>query len=172
MFSSTDKDVPTIAASAVTALETTSATENGLGCMVIGFSDKRRQLLSSAAAATGMTVVESADPKAARVQLLRNPPALVVLDLEDTSGSAPEALKSLAERVSKQRDLLIAMCGNEGNAREEIWARQLGVWLYLPGVVNDSDLSSLLEEGSQVAARRASSANRNAYFPDGNTASA
>jgi len=172
MFSSTNNDVATIEASAATALEASSATENGLGCMVIGFSDKRRQLLASAAEAAGMTVVEWADPKAARIQLLRNPPAMVVMDLEDTSGSAPEALKSLAERVSKQRDLLIAICGNEGNAMEEIWARQLGVWLYLPGVVDDSDLSSLLEEGSQVAARRASAAGRDAYFPEGETASA
>ena len=172
MFCSTNEDVPTTAASAATASETICETEHGLGCMVIGFSEKRRQLLASAAEAAGMTVVEWADPKAARIQLLRNPPAMVVMDLEDTSGSAPEALKSLAERVSKQRDLLIAICGNEGNAMEEIWARQLGVWLYLPGVVDDSDLSSLLEEGSQVAARRASAAGRDAYFPEGETASA
>ncbi|MGB6044759.1 MAG: hypothetical protein WBF93_16495 [Pirellulales bacterium] len=172
MSSSTKRELSAAAVSATGASEQTNASGRGPGCMVIGFSEPRRQLLASAAAAAGWSVVESADPKAARIQLLREPPAMVVIDLEDPSRSAPEALKGLAERVSKQRDLLIAMCGNEDNAMEEIWARQLGVWLYLPGVVKDSDLSSLLEEGSQVAARRASAAGRHAYFPEGKTASA
>ena len=165
MFGSTDKDMPVTAGSAVTASDTSSSAVSGLGCTVIGFSEHRRQLIASAAAAAGWTVVELADPKAARIQLLRKPPAMVVIDVEDQSGAAPEALKSLAERVSTQRDVLIAMCGNEGNAVEEIWARQLGAWLYLPGVVDDTDLSGLLKEGSQVAARRASAGCRSSPSP-------
>ena len=55
---------------------------------------------------------------------------------------------------------------------EEIWARQLGVWLYLPGVVDDSDLSSLFEEGRAVASRRKHRADREAYFPAPNIATA
>ncbi|NIL99064.1 MAG: hypothetical protein GTO53_13870, partial [Planctomycetales bacterium] len=66
--------------------------------------------------------------------------------------------------------VLVALCGNEGNALEEIWARELGVWLYLPGVVDDSDLSSLLEAGQQVAARRALASERHGYFPKFKTA--
>ncbi len=166
MFDSPGKKASTATAS-TEAAEATSSQESSLGCMVVGLSEKRRQLLAAAAEAAGWVVMESADPKAARIQLLREPPAMVIMDLEDPSGVAPEALKGLAERVSKQRDLLIAICGNAGNALEEIWARQLGVWLYLPGVVHDSNVASLFEEGRQLAARRRSAAEQKTHFPPG-----
>ena len=171
MFVSSDRDPPA-ALPAATVPNASRSTEGGLVCMVIGFSEHRRPLLASAAAAAGWTVIDLADAKAARIQLLRQPPAMVVVDVEDASGSAPEVLKSLLERVSTQRDVLIVMCGNEGNAVEEIWARQLGVWLYLPGVIDDSEVTDLLEEGSQVAVRRATAAQRHVYFPEGKSASA
>jgi DNA-binding NtrC family response regulator len=146
-----------------------SASENvafsQLACMVIGFDECRRQFVTSAALAAGWGTVECTNLNSARMQLLREPPQMVVIDLEDTTGSAPEALKSFAERAAKQKGLLMALCGNEGNAMEETWARQLGVWLYLPGVVDDSDLASLFEEGRAVAARRRRRAESEAYFP-------
>lgn len=144
----------------------------GLGCMVIGTSNDRRQLLLGAAQTAGWSVAECSDAKTARITLLRAPQEMVVIDLEDAGGTAPGALKTLAERISKQKKSLLVLCGNEGNAIEEIWARQLGVWLYLPGVVDDSDLASLFEEAGSIAARRQSTVQRHMYFPGQNAATA
>jgi hypothetical protein len=43
------------------------------------------------------------------------------------------------------------ICGNEGRPQEEIWARQLGAWLYLPGVVESDDVAMLCGEARQIA---------------------
>jgi hypothetical protein len=143
-----------------------------MSCMVIGFSEERRHALAAAAAAAGWDVVQCDDPKTARIQLLREPQQMVIVDLEDECGNAPESLKRLTERINQQKTLLVTICGNAGDPAEEIWARQQGVWLYLPGVVADDGLSSLFEEGGQVASWRSARAEREAYFPTGYTASA
>jgi hypothetical protein len=135
-----------------------------LSCLVIGLSRERRGLLAEAAESAGWHADECDDVKTARLRLLKESQQMVVMDLENDSGTAAPALKSFAERVGKQRGALLAICGNEGNAMEEIWARQLDVWLYLPGVVADSDLSTLFKEGVRIAARRKAAAERHAYF--------
>jgi DNA-binding NtrC family response regulator len=142
------------------------------GCMVVGADGARRELLGGAARGAGWAVLDCDDVKSARIQLLKNPQAMVVFDLESDGGAAPEMLKGLAQRVSKQKNALVVMCGNEGNAIEEIWARQLGVWLYLPGVVDDTDLSSLFKEAGTITARRTATAERDAYFPGHHAATA
>ena len=43
------------------------------------------------------------------------------------------------------------VCGSEGDVLAEMWARQLGVWLYLAGVDPTCDLTSLCSEAQQVA---------------------
>ena len=45
---------------------------------------------------------------------------------------------------------LLIVCGTEGNPLEEIWAWQLGVWLYLAGVDLNCDVESLCSEARQV----------------------
>ena len=142
------------------------------GCMVVGANAARRELLGNAARDAGWAVLDCEDVKSARIQLLKHPQGMVVFDLESDDGASPEVLKGLADRVSKQKNALIVMCGNEGNAMEEIWARQLGAWLYLPGVVNDTDLSSLFEEAGTITARRSAVARRDAYFPGHSAATA
>jgi len=133
--------------------------------MVVAANAARRELLGDAARDAGWTVLDCKDVTAARIQLLKHPQGMVVFDLEGDEGTSPEMLKGLAKRVSKQKNTLVVMCGNAGNPMEEIWARQLGVWLYLPGVVDDTDLSSLFEEAGRITARRSATTGREAYFP-------
>ena len=142
------------------------------GCMVVAANTARRELLGDAARDAGWAVLDCDDIKSARIQLLKHPQGMVVFDLEGDEGASPEMLKGLAERVGKQKHTLVVICGNAGNPMEEIWARQLGVWLYLPGVVDDTDLTSLFEEAGRITARRSAVAGREAYFPGQTAATA
>ena len=125
-----------------------------LGCLVVGPSEKRAALLSGSAEDSGWATSLSESPKKAKAQIIRERISMAVVDLESEAGKASEELKDLAERLAREKNLLLVLCGNEGNAMEEIWARQLGVWLYLPGVVDDSDLKSLFDEAKRIAQRR------------------
>jgi len=148
------------------------ATNDAPACLVAGLSAERRLLLVSAAASAGWDAVDCDDAPSAQRQTLLQPRQMVVVDLEAAGGAAPEALKTLCERLARQKDLLLVLCGNASNAMEEIWARQLGAWLYLPGVVDDSDLSSLFEEASQIARRRQSLSRQQGHFPPSSAATA
>jgi hypothetical protein len=61
-------------------------------------------------------------------------------------------MQRLVERLTAQRDLLVALCGRDADDMEEVWARQLGAWLYLPKVTAASDVSSICGEALQLAA--------------------
>ena len=135
-------------------MSTLETARNTLSCMVLGTSEHRRLAIADTAEQAGWVTSDSDGAKTSRAALLREPRQLIVIDLTSESGSAPETLKRLAERVARDKSTLLMLCGNEGNVMEEIWARQLGVWIYLPGVLCGSDLTSLLREANHVSRRQ------------------
>jgi hypothetical protein len=44
----------------------------------------------------------------------------------------------------------LAVCGNPDDAMGEVWSRQLGVWMYLPGVDGHSDIALLCSEARNI----------------------
>jgi hypothetical protein len=46
--------------------------------------------------------------------------------------------------------MLLVICGRDGDAMQEIWAHQLGAWLYLPGVDISGDLAMLCSQARMV----------------------
>lgn len=125
-----------------------------LGCLVFGLQSDRRQFLVQAARSAGWDAVEyTQDPIRVGPREFEGQ-RLIVFDLEAEDGSSSASLQSSAERAARQKGVLIVLCGNEGNAAEEIWARQLGVWLYLPGAVDNVDLADVFEEAARLDERR------------------
>jgi hypothetical protein len=62
-------------------------------------------------------------------------------------------LRSVVEHLATQGEVLTVVCGGMGNPTEEIWARQLGVWIYLPGVIDPHDMQPILGEARDIAER-------------------
>jgi hypothetical protein len=75
---------------------------------------------------------------------------LAVVDLADERA---DDFRPLLEELTKCNGLLAIVCGNEGSREEEIWVRQRGAWMYLPGVVDSSNISLLCGEARQIAER-------------------
>jgi hypothetical protein len=82
---------------------------------------------------------------------------MVIVDLEGAPLQSPDGFRVFAERIAGESNRLIVVCGNEGNAREEIWARQLGAWMYLPGVDDQSDVAMVCGEAKNVVEKIAGS---------------
>ncbi len=81
--------------------------------------------------------------------------SLAIVDLQDCTLPETEQLRQLsASRIATPGCLLI-VCGNQGDPQEELWARQLGAWLYLPGVSPGCDVATLCQQAHEVADRLA-----------------
>ena len=74
---------------------------------------------------------------------------LAVVNLEGARG----VFQPVVEQLTSRSGLLLIVCGNEGDIDEEIWVRQLGAWLYLPGVVDDGNFTLLCGEARHIAER-------------------
>jgi DNA-binding NtrC family response regulator len=140
------------AASPATTRETKLATP--WQCVVVSSDVVRCESLARAAAGGGWRTIRCRSAEAARGTTERMHCQLAILDVEAAStGCDAEGLRSLVEQLARENDLLLLVCGHERDPREEIWARQLGVWLYLPGVIAGPELATLCGEALEIAER-------------------
>jgi DNA-binding response OmpR family regulator len=79
---------------------------------------------------------------------------MAIVDL-DSLDASKDGMRELTAQIATHPNLLLMICGNEGDALEEIWARQLGAWLYLPGVSQRCDVEMLCRQALPVAERLA-----------------
>jgi hypothetical protein len=109
-------------------------------------------MLSDAATESGWSTICCRDADSAESAAYRRLVQLALIDLSSGSAGPPPRMRRLVERLTAQRDLLVALCGRDADAIEEVWARQLGAWLYLPKVTAASDVASICGEALQLTA--------------------
>jgi ActR/RegA family two-component response regulator len=117
------------------ALSAPAVTGSGQ-CLVVSASQAHREILSRSANRGGWDTIVCADDQNALAAFRRTRFQLAIVDLS-YFGSTPTAFRELSQTLAAQSGLLLIVCGKESDPQEEIWARQLGVWLYLPGVTPD-----------------------------------
>ena len=119
-------------------------------CLIVSVSSQRREMLLRAAAEGGWQTLVAPNADSARKQIARLFIQLAIVDLEHASLEDTEEFREIMEDLAGMTGLLLVVCGNEGEPVEEIWARQLGVWLYLPGVTSGDDVTLLCGEARQI----------------------
>ncbi len=136
------------------------ATRGLLECLIVSPRARQRDLLSQAATASGWASVVCKDADTARHVASRIIVKLAFIDLEDAPADASAGLQDLAAELTRLGCPLLVVCGADGNRQQEIWARQLGAWLYLPGMTGVEEMSQLCEEARNVVERAAIGAAR------------
>lgn len=121
-------------------------------CLVVAPSVSRLEMLSRAAMKAGWDVIPCASPEEGMRAHQRERYELGIVDLGGLDAEAATEFRRVSEEVSPNS--LLMLCGNEGDALEEIWARQQGAWLYLPGVSEEGDVSMLCGEARKVVDRQ------------------
>ncbi len=72
----------------------------------------------------------------------------------DMTGSGSAAgYRFMVEQLACSSRMLLLICGNLDDQREEVWARHLGVWMYLPGAIDGADLVGLCTAARQAVER-------------------
>ncbi len=124
-----------------------------LHCLVVSGEADRREALSWAALQGGWKTVPCVDVPTAEACFRRMFLQLAVVDLQRSNHVPREHLEALIESLARSSNLLLVVCGDEGNLEQEIWARQVGVWMYVPGIEHGSELKTLLGEAHCLAQR-------------------
>jgi hypothetical protein len=75
---------------------------------------------------------------------------LALIDLQSAPPAQAALLRTVVERLAGQKGPLLAVCGNPDDTTGEVWSRQLGVWMYLPGVDSHCDIALLCSEARNI----------------------
>ena len=83
---------------------------------------------------------------------------LALVDLQSATTEQEVRLKQLVQQLASRKGPLLAVCGKPDDTTGEVWSRQLGVWMYLPGVDNHSDIALLCGEARNILKKLSDSA--------------
>jgi hypothetical protein len=128
-------------------------------CLIVSAKQDHQNVFCQAAIARGWETFVTADPHEALKFMCRNSIKLALIDFHDVTEQAGAAgfdnFRSLAEYIKWVGGVLLIINGPVHDSQTqdssvELWARQLGSWSYLPGILPQSDLSDLCEQALQV----------------------
>jgi DNA-binding NtrC family response regulator len=124
-------------------------------CLIVSADRRRSEMLEHAAIEGGWRTTVCLDAKQALAHVNRSFVHLAIVDLD---GQDLQTFRPVLAQLTSLSGALLIVCGKEGDVEEEVCVRQLGAWMYLPGVVEGSNLALLCGEARQIAERLAKAA--------------
>jgi hypothetical protein len=125
----------------------------GSVCLIISPDPLKQMMFGQSAQRAGWRQVVCNNELEAAVHLATGTVGMMLIDTA-TPGDPPVVeRRSLVKLLSHEKEMLTVVCGRTSDAQEEIWARQCGVWMYLPGVAPETDLQPVLCGAKEVVDR-------------------
>ena len=121
-----------------------------LDCLVVTGDSSRRRRIEAAAELAGWLECAAPETSGELRQAVNRDFQLVIIDVASPLGDRVNDTLEIAEEMVARPGTLLVVCGSEDNVDEELWARQLGAWLYLPGVCDGDSLTSLCVEARRL----------------------
>lgn len=125
-------------------------------CLVASASERRRRLLRAAAEEQKwFAVVVSGSQELLRQAFLERVD-LVWIDFPDPGGLQADdrrELRDAAETATSVMSGLLVVSGRDVNGDEEIWARSLGAWAYLPDALGAAELEVVFGDARTALGR-------------------
>lgn len=125
-----------------------------LKCLVVSGDAGFRNRLEAISELSGWSACESPADAAELRSVVDGDYQLVIADIAQPLGDRVSDTVEIAEEYASRPGTLLVVCGSEDSVDEEMWARQLGAWVYLPGVSGGDALMSLFAEARRVGERR------------------
>ncbi len=119
-------------------------------CLVVSTSPRRAQLWVRAAHEEQWATIVCNTADDAIRQAVRQRIELALVDLQSAPPPQERLLRKLVEQLAARKGPLVAVCGKPDDTLGEVWSRQLGVWMYLPGVDSQSDIALLCSEARNI----------------------
>lgn len=123
-------------------------------CLVVSGNAGLRERLGAVAELSGWEEFDLPETAADLTAAIEGDYRLVVVDVAGPLGDRVNDSVELIEEFAARPGTLLVVCGSADSADEELWARQLGAWVYLPGVSSGDALVSLFTEARRLSQRR------------------
>jgi len=133
-----------------------------LSCLVLSWSEQRSQMLQSVASDESWQAEVCEDVQAFLRCIFQLDVPLTIVDLPCKAAASYAELREMAAQTCGLNRSLLVVCGASDDREEEQWARQLGVWAYLPDAADPSGMSLVFAEARKALAKRSI-----AYLPTG-----
>lgn len=127
-----------------------------LRCLVVSGDRGFRGRLEAVSELSGCTACETPADAAELAGAVDGKYELVIVDIVHPVGERVNDSVAIAEEFASRPGTLLVVCGSEDSVDEELWARQIGAWVYLPGVSGGDALMSLFAEARRAGERRGS----------------
>jgi len=121
-----------------------------LDCLVVTGDASRRRRIGAAAELAGWLECAAPETSGELRQAIDRDFQLVIIDVASPLGERVNDTLEIAEEMAVRQGTLLVVCGSEDSLDEELWARQLGAWLYLPGVCSSDSLTTLFVEARRL----------------------
>jgi len=118
--------------------------------LVVSTSARRAQLWVRAAHEEHWATIVCTTGEDAIRQSVRQRVDLALVDLQSATAEQEGRLKTVVQQLAARHGPLLAVCGKSDDTTGEVWSRQLGVWMYLPGVDGQSDIALLCSEARSI----------------------
>ena len=122
-------------------------------CLVVAADEGRRENLGFVAREGGWNVTLCREPAEAITQARQRLLQMAIVDLSSVVARDSAGFRFLVEQLACTSRMLLLVCGNVDDTREEVWARHLGVWMYLPGAIDGSELVGLCVAARETTER-------------------
>jgi hypothetical protein len=122
-------------------------------CLVVAADQARRENFGFAAREGGWEVTLCCDSTAALSQARQKLLHLAIVDLSSAATQERPNFRFLVEQLACTSRMLLLVCGSLDDSREEVWARHLGVWMYLPGAIDGTELVGLCVAARETVER-------------------
>lgn len=119
-------------------------------CLVVSSCAHRARAWMLAAQEEQWTTIVCSTAAEAIRQSVRQRVQLALVDLQSAPLAQERMLRTLIEQLASRDGPLLAVCGKPEDPTGEVWSRQLGVWMYLPGVDSQSDIALLCAEARNI----------------------
>jgi DNA-binding response OmpR family regulator len=123
-------------------------------CLVVSGDASLRNRLEAVTELSGWSACEAPADADELSSLVDGDYRLVIVDIARPLGDRVNDTVEIAEEFAGRPGTLLVVCGAEDSVDEELWARQMGAWVYLPGISSGDALVSLFAEARRVADRR------------------
>jgi hypothetical protein len=119
-------------------------------CLVVSGSAPRAALFSEAARLEHWSTIVCRNADDAARNAVRHRIQLALVDLESAAASEQITFCRLVEQLAGRNGPLLVVCGRPNDEVGEVWSRQLGVWMYLPGINDRSNIGLLYDQARRV----------------------